>query len=185
MNAFDGIKARIGKYILGQNLKKHERRKQFHTFESARTVGILFDATDQQNYEAARNFAKFLTERKIRLYGLGYADTKEVSTFYSYYTGFNFYTKKDINWKGIPSNHNVNDFINEPLDILIDLSLAENFSLAYIQALSKASFKIGMFGKNDKRYDFMIDIKSNPTAEFLADQVRHFLHMFQPKKQVV
>ena len=175
MKAFDQIKQKIGKSVLNKNMKSHERKKVFHTFNTAKTVGLLFDATDHQNYEIARSFAKFLTEKKIRIFGLGFADSKEVMSFYQYYTGFNFFTIKDSNWQGIPSNHNINDFIKEPLDILIDLHLNDNFSLEYINSMSKASFKIGKLHPDTNRYDFMIDISTSPTADYLCEQIKHYL----------
>ena len=177
MKPLDHIKQQIGRTVLKKSLKGQERNKVFHNFKTARTVGIIFDATNHQNYETARAFAKFLTEKKIRIYGLGFADSKEVMSFYQYYTGFNFFTIKDSNWQGIPSNHNINDFINEPLDILIDLHLSENFPLEYINSMSKASFKIGAFNSKTNHYDFMIDISSNPTADFLCEQVKHYLSL--------
>ena len=175
MKAFDQIKEKIGRSVLKKTMKNHERNKVFHNFNTAHSVGLLFDATDHQNYETARSFAKFLTEKKLRIYGLGFADSKEVMSFYQYYTGFHFFTIKDSNWQGIPSNHNINDFINEKIDILIDLHQGENFQLEYINAMSQAAFKIGAFSPDSKNYDFMIDISSNPTADFLCEQIKHYL----------
>jgi DNA-directed RNA polymerase len=175
VKAFDQIKEKIGRSVLKKTMKSHERNKVFHNFNTARSVGLLFDATDHQNYETARSFAKFLTEKKMRIYGLGFADSKEVMNFYQYYTGFHFFTLKDSNWKSIPSNHNVNDFINEKMDILIDLHQTENFQLEYINAMSQAAFKIGPYSADSKNYDFMIDISSNPTADFLCEQIKHYL----------
>ena len=179
MKPLEQIKQKIGKSVLKKNLKNHDRNKVFHNFNTAKTAGILFDATDHQNYETARKFAKLLTEKKIRIYGLGFADSKEVMSFYQYYTGFNFFTIKDSNWKGIPSNHNINDFINERIDILIDIHLIENFQLDYICSMSKASFKIGPYQPGPNSYDFMIDISANPTADFLCDQVEHYLSIIK------
>ncbi len=175
MKALDQIKQKIGRSKLKTSLKTHERNKFFHNLNTAHSIGIIFDATDHSNYESARTFAKFLTERKIRIYGLGFADSKEVMNFYSYYTGFNFFTAKDSNWQGIPSNHNINDFINEKIDILIDLHQGENFQLEYINAMSKAEFKIGPYTTDPNYYDLMIDISTNPTADFLCDQIKHYL----------
>ncbi len=175
MKPLDQIKQKIGRSVLKKNMKNHERKKVFHNFNTARSVGLLFDATDHGNYETARSFAKFLTEKKLRIFGLGFADSKEVMNFYQYYTGFHFFTIKDSNWQGIPSNHNINDFINEKIDILIDLHQGENFQLEYINAMSKAAFKIGTYTPDSTHYDFMIDISTNPTADFLCEQIKHYL----------
>ena len=175
MKPLDKIKQSLGRQVLRKNLKNLKRNKSFHNFNTARSVGILFDATNPENYNTARSFAKFFTERKIRVYGLGYADSKEVMNFYQFYTGFNFFTIKDLSWQGIPTNHNINDFIYEKLDILIDLHLENNFPLEYITAMSKASFKIGPSTPCANHYDFMIDISSNPTADFLCEQIKHYL----------
>ena len=175
MKALEQIKEKIGRLKLKSNLKSHERNKTFHNLNTAHSAGIIFDATDHTNYESARTFAKFLNDRKIRIFGLGFADSKEVMTFYSYYTGFNFFTIKDTNWQGIPFNHNINDFINEKIDILVDLHQSDNFQLEYITAMSKASLKIGPYTSNPNHYDLMIDISSNPTSDFLCEQIKHYL----------
>jgi hypothetical protein len=174
---FDKIKEQAGKSTLKNNLKSRYRKRFFHNFNTAKTVGLLFDATDHSIYETARSFSKFFAERKIKLTGLGFADSKEVMNFYQYYTGFNFFTLKDTNWQGIPRNHNVNDFMNEKVDILIDIHFADNFQLDYINAMSEAEFKIGPYSSNVQQYDFMIDISSNPSAEFFCDQVIHYLNI--------
>ena len=175
MKLKEQIKNKIGKLKLKSDLKTFKRVKIFHNFNTAKTVGIIFDGTNHSNYDAARTFAKFITERKIRIFGLGFVESKEVSNFYSYYTGFNFFTIKDSNWQGIPSTHNVSDFINEKIDILVDLHLTENFQLDYICAMSKAEFKIGSYTTANKYYDFMIDISSNPNPDFLCEQIKHYL----------
>lgn len=175
MSIKEQIKNKIGKLKLSKDVKTLQRDKTFHNFNTAKSVGIIFDGTTPSNYDVARAFAKFLTERKIRIYGLGIVESKEVSNFYSYYTGFNFFTIKDTNWQGIPSNHNVNDFINEKINILIDLHLNENFQLDYICAMSKAEFKIGALTTKHNNFDFMIDISTNPNLDFLCDQIKHYL----------
>ncbi len=175
MSLKENIKNKFGKLKLSKDVKTLQRVKTFHNFNTAKSVGIIFDGTNPSDYDAARAFAKFLTEKKIRVFGLGFVETKEVSNFYSYYTGFNFFTIKDTNWQGIPSNHNVNDFINEKIDILVDLHLTESFQLDYICAMSIAEFKIGALTTKNKYYDFMIDVSSNPNPDFLCDQIKHYL----------
>lgn len=175
MGIKENIKNKFGQIKLKNELKSFNRKKVFHNFNSARTIGILFDGTNSTNYESARSFAKFISEYKIKTHGLGFVDSKEVSNFYSYYTGFNFFTIKETNWQGIPTNHNVTDFINEKFSILIDMHIEENFQLDYICAKSFAEFKIGPLINNRNNYDLMIDISSNPVSEFLNEQIKYYL----------
>lgn len=185
MKLTDTIKEKLGVWNLRKRLRKHHRSVCFHNLETAKSIGIIFDTTDKDSYETARSFAKYLAEKKIRFQGIGFADSKEVISFYSTYTGFGFFSKKDVSWSGLPESHNVRDFINEKMDILVDLSIRENSYLTMILALSKASFRVGSFQKNTDYYDLMIDISKNPKPEYLLEQLKHYLTIIQPNKKAI
>ena len=56
--------------------------------------------------------------------------------------------------------------MDEPFDLLLNLSLEEHFPIHYITSLSPATFKAGRYLPIDESLDFMIDIeKENQTMK--------------------
>lgn len=70
----------------------------------------------------------------------------------------------------------VKDFIEKEFDLLIDLSLHDNFTLKYISGLSKALCRVGKFSEtNAEYYDLMIDLKPSMTTDDYIGHVQHYL----------
>jgi hypothetical protein len=90
---------------------------------------------------------------------LGYVDSKKLIDHYLYRKGFDFFCKNDLNWYYKPVSSQTEKFINEPFDILINLSLEYQFPIHYVCSASKASFKTGRYSPTDTSLDFMIDIE--------------------------
>ena len=90
---------------------------------------------------------------------MGYVDSKKLIDHYLYRKGFDFFCKNDLNWYYKPVSSQTEQFINEPFDILINLSLDYQFPIHYISSASKASFKTGRYSATDTSLDFMIDIE--------------------------
>ncbi|PLX01146.1 MAG: hypothetical protein C0594_14170 [Marinilabiliales bacterium] len=175
MKWFAGIKRKIGYFVLKRKVQSVKRKKQTHNLYTAKTVGILFDATDDSNFREIRNLFTSLSQRGIRTFGLGYIDAKEISINYVAVHGFHFICKKDLTWYGLPNSPTSNVFINREYDILIDLNINNCLPLDFITGMTKASFRVGVFGKNDKLYDFMIDISKNNRIVYLIEQIKYYL----------
>ena len=60
--------------------------------------------------------------------------------------------------------------MEEKYDLLIDLNVHDHFSLKYIAAFSKASFKVGKYDENNTAvYDMMIDADNTENIKYLRD----------------
>lgn len=175
MKIIKSIKEKIGFYILRRNLKNINRERAVSNFDTAKTFGIVFDATVQKNYEKVRELLAFVSEKKIRVVAIGYIDNKNVLNVYSYQTGINFFSNKDLNWFRQPKCESVNNFINIKFDILVDLTLYSWFPIQYIIGNSKAKFKVGRLIEDDSFYDMMIDVSKNESIEYFIKQVKHYL----------
>jgi len=175
MGFISDIKLKLGLKILRSKSKKLKRKRGVFNFDNAKTVGIVFNATKQESFDIAYEFVKYLEQKSIKVETLGFVDSKEVRDFYRETVNTKYFSKKNLNWYGKPKNENVEKFINKNFDILIDLSLIDEYPILYISALSKAKFKVGRFSGKSEYLDFMIDISKKPQYNFLIEQIKHYL----------
>ncbi len=178
---FNSLKYKYGHIVLSRKKKKIKRERGVFNFDTAKTCGIVFNASSQETYEKAKKFIDFLKTKNINVIAIGFVDSKEVKDFYRETVQFKFFSRKNINWYGKPKNENVNSFIKQKFDLLIDLSLTNDFPLEYIAAMSLSKFKVGRFTSEKGEYDFMIDVGKNPTHDFLIAQIRHYIENLNKK----
>lgn len=158
MKLLDNIKARIGKQVINGRLKSVNRNACFLNIFEAKSIGILYDATDTYSFDTVKNFARQLSDRNIILNVLGYVDSKELSEQFLYRKGFDFFCRKQLNWYFRPVSPVTDKFLNEKFDILINLCLEDSYPIRFITALSPARFKAGKYSQDNQYLDFMIDI---------------------------
>ncbi len=155
----DNIKARIGQQMLTGKTGSADRKITLCTLSEAKSIGIIFDATEYISFEIVRDLVKQLSVNSVSISVLGYVDSKKLIDHYLYRKGFDFFCRNDLNWYYKPVSSQTEQFINEPFDILINLSLDYLFPIHYISSSSKASFKTGRYSSTDTALDFMIDIE--------------------------
>ncbi|MBK7855053.1 MAG: hypothetical protein IPJ79_09245 [Bacteroidetes bacterium] len=173
------IRNRIGNYLFNKEFAKSKRQRGSISFQKARTIGIIYDATEERNYEIVKAYVKRLRDDfKKDVLALGYYNGLELPPMRFAKLGMDFLPKKSLNWHYKPSHPMVSKFINTGFDILIHLNLEKSFPLKYICALTNAKFKIGKFEKNQHVvYDFMIKPKEKLTLMQMIDLVNHYLHL--------
>jgi len=154
---------------------KVSRHKQVYNLDTAKSVGIIFNATKQSSFDAAKELAEYISKKQADVFALGFVDSKEILNYYSDRSGFDFFSRKNLNWYGKPNNPVTEKFINRETDILIDLSLENFFPIQYIVGLSKARFKSGRFIEGDSYYDLMIDIRKNNELSSFIKHLKHYL----------
>ena len=159
MKWVDEIRARVGTRVLESKLKRFTRNRVVCNFNEAKHIGIIYNATQYVSFEIIKDFTKELSLNLAKVTVLGYVDSKKLIDHYLYRKGFDFFSRIDLNWYYKPISATADQFINEPFDLLIDLSLEDYFPIRYITALSPASFKVGRYTHDDPSLDLMIDIE--------------------------
>jgi hypothetical protein len=173
------IKENIRYYLLNRRLKKLKRKRSASNLEVAHSIGLIFNAASQSSYQKADDFAQTLIARNMQVMMLGFVDNKEQLSFYADKKNGKFFSKKDLNWWGKPRSASADFFMGKQFDILIDLSLKESFPIQYIVAMSKAKMKAGKYLEQRSYYDLMIDIRKEPSLDYLIKQVVVYLTMFK------
>ncbi len=170
-----------GEYILRKKLRFFQRKRCVNDFASAQLIGVLFKTDNYNDFQKVKEFLHYLRTYETKIIALCYIDTKKIPDYYLLVKGFNFFTRKSLNIFYIPQHKLVSDFIDQPFDILLDLSMDNCFPIKYISILSKAKFKIGLRQlKYEHEYDLMIDLKKKNISE-LIENIKMYIPIFAGK----
>ncbi len=180
MSIFKNIKISLANRALKQELKSnaYNREPNQFNFEKIKTVGIVFDATNAEDYEIVKRYVVYLREHLKKVKVMGFFSTKEIPALTYSKLEYDFFSTKELNWMGTPNSVIIRNFINEEFDLLIDLNIHDHFPLKYISALSKAKFKVGKFNENDiEIHDMMIDADGTKTVKYFLRQIDTYITM--------
>ncbi|WP_396155085.1 DUF6913 domain-containing protein [Flavobacterium macrobrachii] len=163
---FNYIKELLTKKIVKKNLSN----VKFSSSDGLiKTVGIVFDET--YFYEKEDLVKELVSEGilEINIKVLVFKDKiKKNETF-----DYPVFSYKNLSWNGKIEKLEVQQFVNEPFDLLINYYDIEKAALLLVSQLSKASFKVG-FSVVDKRLNhFMIDTNAENHKIFLNELFKY------------
>jgi|SRR5688572_10064210 len=177
------FRLKISNYLLQQEIKSVRRQPVLVPFQDAKNIGILYDATLDNDYELIKNYVKELRSHSKDVLALGYFDKKELPDTRLMKLGLDFFSRKSLNWKLKPSHPIVHNFMNRNFDILICLSLDRSIPLRYVASMTHASFKIGKYDRtNSGIFDFMIKSEQETNLKQMIDQVNHYIKLIRNEK---
>ena len=174
---FSTLKSKVGHSKLRKQLKFVARKKMVYNLDSARNVGLLFIANSEVEFQSCLNFYSFLKDKGLAVKVIAYYPGKEFPQNFLLRKNIDVFTKKDLNWFYKPLSTFVDNFIDQEFDILIDLSMLENFPLKWIATLSKAKFKVGNLSYYDNPNDLIINVRPEEKLDYLISQIKHYLHL--------
>ncbi len=137
MSLIRNIKNLAGNYFLSAEAKNIHRNKMFLNMQDAKTVGIVFNATDPADFDLVKKYIIYLKEMKKKVKAIGFYDQKNLPAMAYSKLEYDFFCQKDLTWHNSPSSLYVKNFIEDQYDILLDLNLDDLFPLRYISTLSK------------------------------------------------
>lgn len=156
-------------------MQKVTRIKRPVNLKNAYSIGIIYLLSDEDEYNKVTNFTKALQDQGKKVHVIGLYHYNRIPVFYIPKLAYDLLLPKDLDIFFRPKASFVPRFIDDPFDILIDLSSPANFTLHYVASLSKAGFKIGR--KIDDRplpYDLMISTGTDTETQELIDQIVHY-----------
>ncbi len=158
--------------FLLKSLRKQHPQRHPKPFESAKSVGILFDATEQANRDIIQSFVEKIKKEGKEVMSIGYfANKQDVSSFS--FKGFN---KNDIDFLGRPKRNILEQYAAKPFDVLICCYEHPCAPIEYIAALSKAHLRVGPYTENINCYDLFIDTTKNKSIQDFLKEVDFYLH---------
>ncbi len=176
------IRKKLSGYLMQKEIKTTIRKGEVVSLDSAKTIGILYDATNDQDYEIIKNYVRQLMLQSKDVVALGFYDKKELPNTRFMKLGLDFFTQKSLNWKMKPYNSIVHSFIERKVDILIYFNLTRSIPLSYVAHQVHARFRIGKYDvANASLFDFMIKV-DDTSLKHMIDQVNHYLNLIRNEK---
>jgi|LakMenEpi03Aug12_release.lakeMendotaPanAssembly.Ray.scaffolds.fasta_scaffold169492_2 hypothetical protein len=172
MTLFHKIKRWFFYRVLRQNEEETNRIPKIFNIDSAKTLGIIYDASTSESTSLVTTFANTLKNKDKKVVMLGYINDKKSESSEL----MKLFNKTSLNWYKIPSNKEVDDFLAKDIDVLVAVHTKESLPLQYIAAYSKAKFRIGPFiEKSKSSYDWMIHCTSDTNLDSYLKQVSFYL----------
>ena len=177
MQFIEDIKHRFGRWVFQRELKSNKRTKAVSNLENAKSIGILYEATDAVQIKKIEPFVKYFFELKKDVKALGYVNKKKLDNHHIPKLNYDFFYLKDLNWYYKPQNYIISNFVKKEYDILINLSDSNCIPIKYLVASSLAHFKIGQFEDGFEIYDLMIKLDKEKSKERLMEEIKHYLNL--------
>ena len=145
-------------------------RKAVFTNEKVKTIGVLLNLSEYDDFESFRTYFKSLelTSPKSKVIAF-VVDEKKVENHWDLH-----FTPKDFGWKGKVNNIDLQTFIDMQFDVLISYYKSNIMELNLVTTLSKANFKVGISNTDKRMYDLIIDVAVNEFDVF-KDELKKYL----------
>lgn len=181
MNSIQQIKQKFYYRFLNKELQKTRTLRLSTNLEEAETVGIVFNASNEEQKKVVLKYASTLRSLGKKVELLGFFNTKEEIED----PGFGFFNRKSIDWFNRPKGEAVDRFIKQNFDLLVNLSGETTPPFDFITALSKASFRVGPSTENTFCCDLMIDTKNPADLSNFIRQAEFFLNKMATQYEAI
>jgi len=180
MDLFRNIRLRIGNAILRKRVSRTNRKMEYRNFMDVRSIGVVWNASNNEDFHALARFHQKMQERNIEVKILGYFNGKHLPDQYTAIRYLTFIRKSETNLFYIPESTEFQEFTNRKFDILIDINFEKIFPLFYVTKLSKASLKVGLFDPEaNTPFDMMMEVKHPVKPDEYLKQVIQYLEMIK------
>jgi hypothetical protein len=179
MELFKNLRLKIGKAILRKKISRIKRKVFYSNFSKVKTIGIVWDASNPEDFSGLSRFYQKMHDRNIEVKILGYFSGKNLPDQYTAIRYLTCLRKTEINFFYHPVSSEFRNFVSNRFDILIDINFKELFPLKCVSSTSNAGFKVGIFESEsiNTPYDLMIEMKNPVDVENYLNQVIHYLEM--------
>ncbi|MBR9919662.1 MAG: hypothetical protein GYB31_02420 [Bacteroidetes bacterium] len=144
-------------------------------FDSAKTIGLIFEGTNLEQREQVLAFASQLKKEGKKVRMLAFMDNKVDNSGHA----FKNFNRNDLDFSLCPKSDEAKNFIGTPLDLLINLSMKSIEPLAYVLASANARFRVGPYDPEANYYELMIDLSKGKKLSDYIKQVEVYLNKMQ------
>jgi hypothetical protein len=167
------IKKWVFKRNLRKNMKTRKRTKGFFSFNTAKTVGIIF-VYEPLVLQAIEELKTFLSTKDIQCKALAYYSGKEAPSKLVNSPYISYFGKREVSWYGKCLSDEAKVFTNQSFDILINFVTASIPVMHYLPMLSLAKMKVGRQSYPDHPYDFVLS-DGCATPDHFVEELKHYL----------
>lgn len=159
------------KKALRESLAAQKRSRQVHTIDSARTIGVLFDASSETTRRESLEFIKALEKQGKKVSALGFFNVNKVPGDQA----FEFFSKKECSWIGQPKSEKGLEFAKQKFDLLLTLNPDKLAPLEWLAVQSQASFKIGIATSHPNDFDIQLETPEGKGIRYFTEQLALYL----------
>jgi len=175
------IKKMLWNYHFNREMLKTQRHRKPTNLIAAKSVGLLFKISAEEDYHAVKAYVKTLQNQGKAVKVLGFTMQKEVPHYCEPKLYYDFFSSRQVNWYGKPKKL-VKGFITQDFDMLISLVKEKIPALQYIAGLSRAGFKAGAYSEENRHiYDMMIQVDEGTSLPEYIEHLSHYLSMVNNK----
>ena len=163
---FNYLKELATKKIVKQSLSNV---KHIASDKKIKTVGIIFDETYFYEREALVRelISNGIEEKDIKV--IVFKNKIKKNEVFD----FPVFSFKDLTWIATINNPQVNNFVKEPFDLLINYYDTEKTALVLSSHLSKANFKVGFSLIDHRLNHFMINTNAENYKVFMDELFKY------------
>ena len=151
--------------------------KPVRNLDEARTIALLFDATDVDDRKKILAYADKLRKQGKQISVLGFISTVDKEATFS----FNFFTLRDIDWAQRPKGEHVEKWLKREYDVMICLFPRTNRFTEFLALHTRAGLKIGPLAENTASYDLMLDMPASADPQKIIQQYEAVLAKTVPQ----
>ncbi len=160
--------------LQAQKAAKRERRVK--ALGKGVKIGLLFDGDDPGTRKLLENMREWLVKEGAEVTALGFIDEKEFPPDLVFKPGFDYFNRKDLDWRRLAKPEIVQKLNGLDLDYLIGVFTDESLHLLHLAAASRAKFRIGAYRADfSDSFDMMIDLKGSGDLPNLVTLSEHYL----------
>src|SRR5204863_5795459 len=117
------VKDKLARYVFKRYTNNSRAAREVIPIAQAKSVGILYDASQRANAELILNYAEELKQQGKNVVTFGFFNKKKLPDDLKRSVSHEFISRSDLNWYGIPKKNEFDIIANEPFDILLNLYL--------------------------------------------------------------
>ncbi len=174
----DRLRMALLRRSLRQLVEHSKRRRRPHTFDTARSVALLFDASEEETRKIVALWAEGFTERehRKRLHVLAFVDDAHTVG----QSRFPQFTAQDLGWRGRLEGPAVEHFLAETPDLLLCFNPRQLLPVQWVAAASKATMKIGNTNEPPHDFDLVVETPPEKDIQFFLREATHYLSKIVP-----
>lgn len=161
---------KLQKIFLKKNIDKNLLNRDISSInDQLHSIGFLVDEDmniDLENiYDISNDLG--LQRKDVKIFSFSEVKTKTPSLHQ------NKINNKDFTWRGEINNQNASEFLETPFDVLIGYYHHHNDYLDLLVSKSKAKFKVGFKGVDDRLFDLLIDVDPNSITDIKNELIKY------------
>lgn len=157
--------------------KKFRREKQFLNWDDVKTVTVLLTYEGRPNNAEMDQIMQILSDKVVSFWC--FVSSKEYLRQDS--EKVTYLNPKSLTLFSIPNKIIKGRFVADQSDVMIDLTLEENFPLKYLAGISRAHCRCGKKKENYSLYDLEISPTEKLSRVDLLEQILYYLKTIKTK----